>query len=351
MSELRINNITDRAGSSGPIIAGVSTVSSTSHMVMPSGPTEMRKSPSLLDLSGNQQISSSGGRGRAVVVLGATPSASDTMDFFETASTGNATDFGDASAARYQNGFGGMASGTRGVFQGGASPSINIIEYVTISSSGGAYDFGDHHRGITNANGQCANGTRGLLAGGYLAPLSYNTIDFITIATTGSTSDFGEFDDGSTGGYSPMASPTRAVFARAGQNINFINFTSGGKTQIFGDMRGDSRNGHIASCSNSTRGIMAGGEAPSKVNTITFITLATLGNPQEFGDLTAVRNDQDAVASQTRGFVVAGNDGSITKSIDFITFSATGNAFDFGDLTQARTQPLAFSDVHGGLGD
>ena len=37
MSELRINNITDRAGSSGPIIAGVSTVTSTSHMVMPSG--------------------------------------------------------------------------------------------------------------------------------------------------------------------------------------------------------------------------------------------------------------------------------------------------------------------------
>ena len=42
MSELRINNITDRAGSSGPIVAGVSTVTSTSHMVMPSGPTEMR---------------------------------------------------------------------------------------------------------------------------------------------------------------------------------------------------------------------------------------------------------------------------------------------------------------------
>ena len=49
MSELRINNITDRAGSNGPIIAGVSTVTSTSHMVMPSGPTEMR-----------------GGRGRSV---------------------------------------------------------------------------------------------------------------------------------------------------------------------------------------------------------------------------------------------------------------------------------------------
>ena len=333
MSDFRINNITDRTGDSGPVIAGVSTVSSTGAFTVPVGPTEMR-----------------GGRGRAVVVLGATPSVVNTMDYFETATAGNAIDFGDASVARYQNGFGGMASGTRGVFQGGASPSSNIMEYVTISSSGGAADFGDHHRGITNGNGQCANGTRGLLAGGYLAPTPYNTIDFITIATTGSTSDYGEIDDGSTGGYSPMASSTRAVFARGEQNLNYINFTSGGKTQIFGDMRGDSRTGHIASCSNSTRGIMAGGEAPSRVNTITFITIATLGNPTDFGDLLAGRNDQDSAASQTRGFIVGGSNPAKTNTIEFITFSSTGNAQDFGDLTQARNQPLAFSDVHGGLG-
>ena len=332
MSDLRINNITDRTGDSGPVIAGVSTVSSTGAFTVPVGPTEMR-----------------GGRGRAVVVLGATPTVVDTMDYFETASAGNAVDFGNASVTRYQNGFGGMASATRGVFQGG-SPATNIMEYVTISSSGGANDFGDHHRGITNGNGQCANGTRGLLAGGYLAPVNTNIIDFITIATTGSTSDYGEIDDGSTGGYSPMASSTRAVFARGEQNLNYINFTSGGKTQIFGDMRGDSRTGHIASCSNSTRGIMAGGEAPSRVNTITFITIATLGNPTDFGDLLAGRNDQDSAASQTRGFIVGGSNPAKTNTIEFITFSSTGNAQDFGDLTQARNQPLAFSDVHGGLG-
>ena len=332
MSELRINNITDRAGSSGPIIAGVSTVTSTSHMVMPSGPTEMR-----------------GGRGRAIVFAGATPSAVTTIDAFNTVTIGNAFDFGEASAARYNNGFGGCASATRGVIADGT-----LMEYVVFSSGGGSNDFGDHRLmsgGSGAAIGHAANGVRGLLAGGYIAPSNLNTIDFITIATTGSTSEYGEFDDGSTGNYSPMASHTRAVFARAGQNLNFINFTSGGKTEIFGDMRGDSRTGHIASCSNSTRGIMAGGEAPSRVNTITFITLATLGNPQDFGDLTAGRNDQDASSSSTRGFIVAGNNGSITNSIDFITFSSAGNAQDFGDLTQARSQPSSCSDVHGGIGD
>ena len=104
-------------------------------------------------------------------------------------------------------------------------------------------------------------------------------------------------------------------------------------------------------CSSSTRGIMAGGEAPSRVNTITFITLATLGNPQDFGDLTAVRNDHDAVSSSTRGFIVAGANPSKTNSIEFVTIASTGNGQEFGDLTQARSQPLAFSDVHGGLGD
>jgi len=331
MSDLKINNITNKIGDTGPTIAGVSTVSSSAFMVMPSGDTEIRGA----------------GSGRAIVFVGATPTAVTTIDAFNTASSGNAFDFGEASAARYNNGHGGCASATRGVIADGT-----LMEYVVFSSGGGSNDFGDHRlvSGSGAAIGHAANGVRGLLAGGYNAPLNLSTIDSINIATTGSSNLFGEFDDGSTGGYFPMASPTRAVFGRAGQGINYINFTTGGKTISFGNMRGDSRTGHIASCSSSTRGIMAGGEAPSRVNTITYITLATLGNGIDFGDLTAVRNDHDAVSSQTRGFVVAGSTGSTTNLIDFVTISTTGNAADFGDLTQARSQPSSCSDVHGGLG-
>ena len=334
MSDLKINNITNRGGDNGPIIAGVSTVSSSAFMIMPSGNTEIRGASS----------------GRAIVFVGATPSSTTLIDAFNTATSGNAFDFGDASAARYNNGHGGCSSTTRGVIADGT-----LMEYVVFSSGGGAIEFGDH-RVMTSgaAIGHAADGVRGLLAGGYVAPVNLGTIDFINIATTGSSNLFGEFDDGSTGGYFPMASPTRAVFGRARQGINYINFTTGGKTQVFGDMRLDSRTGHIASCSSSTRGIMAGGESPSpsKVNTITYITLATLGNGIDFGDLTAAKNDQDAVSSSTRGFVVAGNDASSNKLnvIEFVTISTTGNAADFGDLTQARSQPSACSDVHGGLG-
>ena len=36
MSDIKINNITDRSGSSGPVFAGISTVSTSAFMVMPS---------------------------------------------------------------------------------------------------------------------------------------------------------------------------------------------------------------------------------------------------------------------------------------------------------------------------
>ena len=42
MSDLKINNITNRSGDGGPVIAGVSTVSTSAFMIMPSGNTEIR---------------------------------------------------------------------------------------------------------------------------------------------------------------------------------------------------------------------------------------------------------------------------------------------------------------------
>ena len=53
MSDIKINNITDKSGSSGPVFTGITTVSSTAFMVMPSGSTAFRTNDPL-------------GRGRAV---------------------------------------------------------------------------------------------------------------------------------------------------------------------------------------------------------------------------------------------------------------------------------------------
>ena len=127
MSDFKINSIATKQGQHGPVIAGVSTVNSTGCMKIPSGPTEFR-----------------GGRGRGVSAGGA-PSNTSLMEFFEIATTGNAQEFGNLS--RQKRGMGGCSSATRGIIMGGYFPSPSAyfkeIEYVTMSSSGGANHFGD----------------------------------------------------------------------------------------------------------------------------------------------------------------------------------------------------------------
>ena len=125
MSDFRIDKITNRDGSAGTQIAGISTFSGTSGMQLPSGPTSQR-----------------GGRGRGVFGGGKTPTNSSVLDYVEIATVGDATDFGDLFTGTY--GTGSCASATRGIFAGGWGPAIKAdISYVTMSSNGGGNDFGD----------------------------------------------------------------------------------------------------------------------------------------------------------------------------------------------------------------
>ena len=100
-----------------------------------------------------------------------------------------------------------------------------------------------------------------------------------------------------------------------------------------------------------TRGLFAGGytATPAVRNIIEFITIATMGNSQDFGDLTAVRRFAGATSSTTRGVFIAGYNPSMTNTIDYVNIQTTGNAVDFGD-TINKTQSSACSNGHGGLG-
>ena len=84
MSDLKINNITDSTGNSGPTIAGVSTISTTGSFVVPVGPTEFR-----------------GGRGRGIIAGGGYPSGTTGMDYIDIATTGNGVDWGDLITGDY----------------------------------------------------------------------------------------------------------------------------------------------------------------------------------------------------------------------------------------------------------
>ena len=98
------------------------------------------------------------------------------------ASTGDATDFGDAGGNRKIGA--GASNSTRAI---AAGMDNNVIEYVTIASTGNASDFGDLTESNEGGMG-AASPTRMLIAAGQ----SFGTsIDYITIATTGNAADFG----------------------------------------------------------------------------------------------------------------------------------------------------------------
>jgi hypothetical protein len=89
----------------------------------------------------------------------------------------------------------GCSSNTRGITSGGdagasAGYAQNNIDYVTIASAGNATDFGDLTAAKSNHRGT-SNSTRGVFAGGYSSG-NLDVIEYITIGSTGNATDFGD---------------------------------------------------------------------------------------------------------------------------------------------------------------
>ena len=70
----------------------------------------------------------------------------NTMDYITITSTGNATDFGNLTEACQQNGGASNRTNERGCIALGRNSDgdpINVIDYITINSTGNGTDFGD----------------------------------------------------------------------------------------------------------------------------------------------------------------------------------------------------------------
>ena len=288
------------------------------------------------------------------------PGKRNDIDYFNISSTGGSIDFGTLSESRYW--ISSHASRTRGIWGGGgvhpSSPNkSNTIDYVTIASTGNATNFGD----LTVARygtSSCSNQTRGIFAGGYEVPNStLDTIDYITIATTGDAKDFGNL---SVAGYyfTACASSTRGVFLqrRSGSSpsytyhntIDYVTISTQGNAADFGDATATGSSNCAAS--NSTRGILAGNENGT-VDTIQYVTISTLGNAADFGDLLSSGLFACAAAASSTRAVIAGGYVSPTQvtDIQYVQIMTTGNGIDFGDLTTAIYSLGGCSNGHGGL--
>lgn len=174
-----------------------------------------------------------------------------TIDFFNPATEGNATDFGDKSVDRDTACM--SSNDTRALIwagsPGNASQMVNVVDYITMASAGNATDFGDCTK-CTNKTG-VASTVRSVHGGGNNYPAgNVNIIEFMTIASTGDTTDFGDL-----------------TAARTDHD----------------------------SCANSVRGVWIGGNGDTP--TMDFITLASAGNAADFGDVQRARRNASATSN------------------------------------------------------
>ena len=81
------------------------------------------------------------------------------IEYITITSTGDATDFGDLTVGRFQLDATSNGTGERGIFAGGYQ-TLNVIDYITINSVGDATDFGDLNVGIEKGTGTREIGTK-----------------------------------------------------------------------------------------------------------------------------------------------------------------------------------------------
>jgi hypothetical protein len=373
MSEIKVSNISNLFGTSGAVIAGVTSSIGVGYAKIPSGDNAQRvgiesgsirynETAKLLEFYDGTQwnfIIPAEESANALGVFGGgytAPSGQytelDTIEYITISTLGDAKSFGNLSAAN--DGLAACSSSTRGVFGGSATP----IEYITIATTGNATTFGQ----LTQARfylAACSSSTRGVFGGGRSGPTVVNTIDYITIATTGNALTFGQLFQAREGP-SACSSSTRGVFGGGRifsptftvfNIIDYITIASQGtNASDFGDLtnRGNG-NQVISAFSSSTRGVWAGGYIP-----IDYITIASTGNATYFGDLfTGGYHFKGACSSSLRG-VVAGATlyapYNSLNTIQYVTIATTGNASYFGDLTQPSSGLNGgCSNNHGGL--
>jgi len=305
-------------------------------------------------------------------------------------SDGEALSFGNVEAASFTE-----TVGDRGFFMGGVT---NVIDYITISSLGNAADFGDtnitintgacavsnglNNRAVVNNNNQvleyfatdylgnsssfgnlsvtrsgpscCSNNTnnRGIFAGGVITDPRSDVIDYFDINSAADAVDFGNLtagrqmsastsngvnNRGITGGGEGPANNQRSTV------IDYVTITSIGNSTDFGDLVAG--NNGLGACSNhqNNRGVFLGGKiGPSTAytNVMQYVTITSTSNATDFGDLDVLGGLYMSGTSGgiTNRGIIAGNSGAVINNIiEYINITSLGNSQDFGDLTITRT--------------
>ena len=163
------------------------------------------------------------------------------------------------------------------------------------------------------------------------------SVEIINIASTGNGTDWGDLHTHAQGNAGAASATRGLIFAGSGDRdkIFYIELNTSGTSAVFGSLSVDVSN--TMATGSSTRAVRGGGYSNSTFsNVMEYVTIASLGDVTDFGDLTVARYSNGGQAnSTTRGMFMNGtaSNGSNSNVVDYITIASTGNATDFGDTT------------------
>jgi len=279
---------------------------------------------------------------RAVVFGG---SNSNEIQYYNIATPGNASDFGDLTYNTNRNAA--ISDASRGLLC--SMPPIygSRIEYVTISTTGNSTLFGTLING-QDYTGAVSDASRGVIGSKY----NSGAMEYVTIQTTGNGAVFGNLDPTQGFGNNGMGNGsdgTYGIFAGKGgvqdleNSIQRITIQTLGDGSDFGQLSVRRDLYSNQKVSDQTRTVFAGGYTNANNNTIDYITTATPGNATDFGDTIAAVRSVGGTSNGTTG-VYSGGYSTITSNVlQSITIQTTGNATDFGDLATAKGEAPATS--------
>ena len=199
-------------------------------------------------------------------------------------------------------------------YSGFAADNISQLENITLTSEVGT--IGDIVVGV---------GTSVIISSA--STVTVGTVESVSIGTHFSPP---------TGGIEERGDNFIEGMMRFNTDLNTMEFYNGNEWRQFT---------YISDIKNSPgsrgRGLFAGGRTPSFPSSIEFIEIASLGNGQNFGDLTVARESAtNNVASRVRGLFGGGyHPGAADNEIDYVTMASEGNAIDFGDISSERYSP------------
>ena len=271
-----------------------------------------------------------------------TDAATHTLQALGNIRSEDATDIGISSLTTYQGFVDKEARFTGGQIdiesQSGATSGEIIIDGDVTVSSATTFTSGPQHLTVTDTftlpSGDTNSRELKPTAGSLRFNQDFATLEFYTgnnWATVNAFADIKTNPQGRgravwAGGYDSGGSPSNMT-----KSIDFINVPTLGNSNNFGDLSTTGQDAH--GCGSETRGLYMG---RFDGNAIEYITIASEGDSIDFGQIFTGRYYGSSGSSSTRGMHFGGDEPTTVNTIDYVQINTLGNGLDFGDLSAVR---------------